>query len=181
MTSYFRDARADDMRVGRRVFSAYLAPGLDATPANVGTITRLHEDGWHEVTTDDGHRHRFDVTRLGVFRTEFDEMTSYHKAALAHLQTVTPRPLHEMTRADAEPFHAERYAPAEAAELWAAHELYRAELAELYGDERDNAPTYDSVTGAGSEIRMTAAELWTEAALDAEAAYYADPYEEAWR
>lgn len=124
MTTYFRDARADDMRAGRRVFSAYLAPGLDLTPANTGTITRLSDDGWHEVTTDDGNRHRLDVTRLGVFRTEFDEVTSYHKAMNEALETVEPRPLGAYAnRADAATYHSYGDTPADAAEMWAAHML----------------------------------------------------------
>lgn len=119
-----RDATPADITVGRRVFSPYLAP--TPTPASIGTITRLRDDGWHEMTTDAGGVRSFDVTRLAVWRDEHrdEEVTAYHEAMNAALETVEPRPLGAYAnRADAATYHSYGDTPADAAELWAAHML----------------------------------------------------------
>lgn len=124
--NHYRPAQAGDLYEGRRVFVHDLAGG-----AQHGTITDDGPSGVWQVTPDAG---RFagetvgmELSQLAVFTDELQELEQYHAAALAHLETITPRPMHQMTERDAEAYWCYGDAPAECAEMWAESTLYEME------------------------------------------------------
>ncbi len=64
----FREIVGDRvLQVGTRVFCYYLEP--EPSARSLGTITSgPDEQGWYDVTTDTGHSHYFDNSRLAVAR-----------------------------------------------------------------------------------------------------------------
>ena len=123
----YRPARPEDLKVGTRVFCHYVGDPTTPTADSLGTVVELRDDGWHAVRVDTGRLYSFNHERLAVFVDELEELEQYHAAALAHLETVNPRPMHQMTERDAEPYHEYGDTPAEAAELWAESTLYEIE------------------------------------------------------
>lgn len=129
--NHYRPAVAGDLFVGRRVFVHDLQGG-----AQHGTITGDGPASTWSVTPDAG---RFagesvgmELSQLAVFADELQELEQYHAAALAHLETVQPRPMHQMTERDAEAYHAYGDTPAECAEMWAESTLYELEHDDEY-------------------------------------------------
>lgn len=101
---------------------------------------------------------------IQTMTTPYEHMTpqAYHAAVLRALRALQYRPLRDITADDAAAYHAYGDSPEDAAEMWAE--------STLYADEMEGS-RYDH-TGAGREIRMTAAELWLEQSLNEESAYY---------
>ena len=151
---HYRPAQAGDLSESRRVFIHDLQGG-----PSLGTIT--DHDGsriWQVVPDAGAHAGEPVGKELGQMSvTDFVavELAEYHTAALAHLETVHPRPMHKMTERDAEAYHAYGDTPAEAAEMWAESTLY-----EL--DHNDQWPALQSPELFHLPERIDAAGPWQQ-------------------
>lgn len=124
--NHYRPAQAGDLYEGRRVYVHDLYGG-----SALGTITADADKGpggiW-QVVPDTGHLAGepvgMELSQMSVTDFVAVELAEYHTAALAHLETVTPRPAHEMPVSASEAYFTYGDTPAEAAEMWAASTLY---------------------------------------------------------